>query len=951
MSDKLVDEYLRADDTARARYGERVLVFMQCGGFYEVYDVVDAETSKPLSVCERQLYLKVTQKRTDHRPIFMAGIPLDSIGRYRSMLVERHYTVLTIQQAESDASMRTLHGVDSPGFVEDHAESGIAVGLLAGTTAYVARYDVQLNELRLFESTDDARAVRAGLAELGGCVEIKVYLEETAAVAPLSFEDTFSDIAVHITHLEGKRRYLYDRSWQRRSLESFYARYSGVGEDIVGKVGLRDVPAPHVAALILLLGFVRDHDKTCVQTLPLPACGSVDRPVRLLGGAASRLNVLEAPRNGMTLFQRLGMHVRTPMGMRCLRARLCAPLTDVDALESRYDEIDAARVLVPEGDDMDVALKRLKDLTKMAHRVRRGRVHVREVVHTVDAFRRARDILVPLSTDNFSAPPCLSDVMSRDDGGVELPLPQLPGVAPPPAAAKRPATGSEIPAAALQALEKMLLTAGPLVNDRELPFAEALAPMRQDALDACEAVAALQREIDCRIGVHNATRLTQGGGITRVTMSAARGRMARDAGYDVSIGKKDAHIEGAAIAKLLHDMQGRQVDVDEEIARLLGELVDRLNAAFFVEHADAVAECIGQIDMAHGLARLSLLKGYCRPVLDAQADAGAVELRALRHPILEELVDAHGHAYVRNDVTLSAQESMLLYGVNSAGKSSLLKSVAVAVLMAQCGFFVAADAMKLAPYGHIAIHIGGVDDMFRAQSTFVHEVEELRGVLAASRVDGARTLFLADELGNSTEDTSALRLVAAMLHTLYLRRVTTVLATHMFALQDNAYIKGLRGLRNYHLKVDFDDGIVFQRTLQPGLPAIREYGCRIAAKLLVDDNEMVRALMSDWHDHHEQRMVGCRYNRHVFAEACCVCSYRPTAPHHKPVAWHHIREQCTAIGSLLPDNRPLHASTNLVPVCDECHIAIHRGKVDVLGYEETTDGRRLILHDHRTSEA
>ena len=383
--------------------------------------------------------------------------------------------------------------------------------------------------------------------------------------------------------------------------------------------------------------------------------------------------------------------------------------------------------------------------------------------------------------------------------------------------------------------------------------------------------------------------------------------------------------------------------------RLLDELVARLNDLFFVEHADAIAETVGVIDVAHGLGRLSLARGYCRPTLDGESDAGCIALRALRHPILEGLVDANGHAYVRNDVALSARESMLLYGVNSAGKSSLLKAIATAVLMAQCGLFVAADAMRLAPYSRIAIHIGGTDDMYRAQSTFVREVEELREVLAASRADGPRTLFLADELGNSTEDTSAVRLVAATLHTLYLRKATLVLATHMFSLQDNAYVRGLTGVRNCHLKVDFANGIVFERTLQPGLPATRDYGVRIAEKLLVDDEDMLRALTSDWHDHRERWMSGSRYNRHVFADACCVCGYRPTEAHHKPVAWHHIREQSTAVDGLLPDNRPLHASANLMSVCEQCHAAIHAGLVEVGGYEETADGRRLVVRDRRAS--
>ena len=71
----------------------------------------------------------------------------------------------------------------------------------------------------------------------------------------------------------------------------------------------------------------------------------------------------------------------------------------------------------------------------------------------------------------------------------------------------------------------------------------------------------------------------------------------------------------------------------------------------------------------------------------------------------------------------------MLYGVNAGGKSSLMKSVGLNVIMAQAGMFVAADDFYYNPYHSIFTRIGNQDNIFKSQSTFEVEMSELRNII------------------------------------------------------------------------------------------------------------------------------------------------------------------------------------------------------------------------------
>lgn len=929
MAPPLTEEYIDLSETTRAKYGERSLVFLQCGGFYEAYDVSDASVSRPLGICERELYLKVVKRSNG---VYAAGVPLESLARYRTMLLEKGYTVVIVDQV--DGTERQVTAIVSPGFDDDANESAAGAILIVDACAHVARYDVQTNRLdmRVAKANTALQAIEAArqcLYETGRCTEIEVHLDTTERLDDGDIAARFPQTALHVRDVRalGRRRYVYNEAWQRRCLESHFGRHVAFGACIFEKLGLRDASPASVAALIFLVNFVRDHNPAMLNIIPVPNRSLEDDcEVKLLHGVVDTLNVMQG---NVTIFGILGEDVRTQMGDAALRARLCRPTSDVDVLTARYDEIETMqawrREMADDDSRLDAALRGARNLAKLACRTRRGILRIHEVAALIETHRCAKEALligsmVLRSTAEEDSIAALTDALAVCDARFDVEGEY--GIA--------------------------------RDDDGEVHR------KRRVCKDAMTTVNSIKTAIDTA-----STHTTRSGALVRLVggpssgyqlqTTPSRAKALQKHGYTfATVNATTVRVTNPEVGAALDALATARCEFDECCTTVFETTCAALNRDYFSLHADAIARAVGELDAVRSLSAVASRYRFCRPSLDGERAGGAFSANALRHPIIEKLVDARGCTYVSNDVLLHSDHSILLYGVNSVGKSSLLKAAACAVLMAQSGSFVAATECTVAPYRAIAMHIGGADDMYRAQSSFVREVEQLRTVLRASRTYGPRVLFFADELGNTTEDTSATKLVASLLHTLYTRGASLFVATHMFALQENAVVSGLVGLRNHHLAVEFTDngGVCFDRTLKTGLPPVREYGCRIAEHLIVDDPAFVTLLRSERHngaaDRFDRMRRPSRYNRHLFAEACSVCEYRPQNERELPIAWHHIEGQCTASDGVVPSGRNVHASSNLMPVCQACHQDIHRGLITVRGYVETGVGRELRFERTQT---
>jgi DNA mismatch repair protein MutS len=239
------------------------------------------------------------------------------------------------------------------------------------------------------------------------------------------------------------------------------------------------------------------------------------------------------------------------------------------------------------------------------------------------------------------------------------------------------------------------------------------------------------------------------------------------------------------------------------------------------ERVRALAAELAQLDVAQSLATVAREHDWTRP----EPHAGlALELEASRHPVVERFV----REFVPNDVRLDPDvvQLVILTGPNMAGKSTLLRQVALAVLLAQAGSFVPARRARIGVADRIFTRVGASDSLVTGESTFMVEMRETAAIL---REASPRSVVLLDEIGRGTSTFDGLSIawaVAEHLHDAPGLRPRTLFATHYHELADLAGLKPR--VRNFHFACSEAGGdLAFLRRMEPGA-ASRSYGIEVA---------------------------------------------------------------------------------------------------------------------------
>lgn len=228
-------------------------------------------------------------------------------------------------------------------------------------------------------------------------------------------------------------------------------------------------------------------------------------------------------------------------------------------------------------------------------------------------------------------------------------------------------------------------------------------------------------------------------------------------------------------------------------------------------------EC-SEVDVVSALAWLSLEEKYCRPQFSENC---ALKLKASRHPVVEQTVKKN---FVANDIELRPHSCLLLTGPNMAGKSTLMRQVALIAILAQMGSFVPCDDALLPIFDSIFTRIGASDQLSEGLSTFMVEMTETSAMLKNATQN---SLVILDEVGRGTSTFDGMCLAQAILeHLLSEVNSLTFFATHYHELTslDESFGK----IVNAHMTVAERSGeIRFLHTLARG-PALKSYGVQVA---------------------------------------------------------------------------------------------------------------------------
>jgi DNA mismatch repair protein MutS len=265
---------------------------------------------------------------------------------------------------------------------------------------------------------------------------------------------------------------------------------------------------------------------------------------------------------------------------------------------------------------------------------------------------------------------------------------------------------------------------------------------------------------------------------------------------------------------------------------LYEQLLDHLQS--FLAPLAALARALAALDALAALAERAATLNWCRPEF---VPYPCIEIEAGRHPVVEaRLLETGGGAFIPNHCRLDAKTKMLVItGPNMGGKSTFMRQVALALLLAAMGSYVPAAACRLGPVDAIHTRIGAADDLANAQSTFMVEMTEAAAIVHAAT---DASLVLMDEVGRGTSTFDGLALASAIAAQLHDRnRAFTLFATHYFELTEFP-AKHERAVNVHVGAVESGHDIVFLHQIEPG-PASRSYGVQVA-RLAGMPNSLVR---------------------------------------------------------------------------------------------------------------
>ena len=405
------------------------------------------------------------------------------------------------------------------------------------------------------------------------------------------------------------------------------------------------------------------------------------------------------------------------------------------------------------------------------------------------------------------------------------------------------------------------------------------------------------------------------------------------------------------MSKTLQDLKEEwQRETQKTLLKMLKSLTERFFMIF-----RPLCTCLSEIDFHSTCAFHAFYKKYCAPYIvenskntdndfDEKVDKSFLRCKDLRHPIVEVL-DA-SVPFIGNDVSLGESDKetgMLLYGLNAAGKSTLMKSIAIAIIMAQAGMYVPASEFSFYPYKSLFSRITRGDDIQRGQSTFMIEMQELRNILKRS---DQNSLIIGDELCSGTESASALGIVAAGLHTLcHENKATFIFTTHLHDLTKISKIEDLynnKQLAICHLHVEYDQvthKLIYDRKLKNG-QGLSIYGLEVCKALDLGPcfielaNEIRQEVLSQERDTSFYKKT--RYNGKFYVDQCSICKKKAQEVHH--IFFQKDADEHGFIDRLHKDKL-----YNLMNVCESCHDAIHREDIVVKGYIKTSEGIELQI--------
>ncbi len=249
-----------------------------------------------------------------------------------------------------------------------------------------------------------------------------------------------------------------------------------------------------------------------------------------------------------------------------------------------------------------------------------------------------------------------------------------------------------------------------------------------------------------------------------------------------SMSRQTVFIEPAVVVPLNNRLRQVEIEIEEEIERLLTETSRFLQTQ--IKEFETCFEGLQCYDVIMSFGQLSL-------ILEAQSfefSEGEIQLRNAFNPVmllslaptLKELPQLRSQIkLVKNDLNLSASDSriLLLSGPNAGGKTVLLKTIGLAAQMARCGLPICVGSgSRIGFFKEIHVVMGDAQSVGTQLSTFAGHLKKLQ---EATYLTGSESLVLVDEICGATDPEEGSALARAFIEEFLDHKILGIVTSHL----------------------------------------------------------------------------------------------------------------------------------------------------------------------------
>ncbi|WP_441286929.1 DNA mismatch repair protein MutS [Sorangium sp. KYC3313] len=825
---KKLTPVMRQYEDAKALHPDAIL-FFRMGDFYEMFN-------DDAVLVSRALNLTLTSRNKgepDESP--MAGVPHHAAHGYIARLLALGHKVAICEQCGDPSKIK--------GLVPRQVVRVVTPGLVTETEQLDARANHYL------AAVDGGGAPRGDALGAGGPYGLSLLDLSTGELSATSVPDAATLlaelaradprealIARDLPDVRAAAASLACRAALRDDEELDSAQVASILDDAaiepISAAALAEHPLPAVRAAARALRFARRCSPGARIPVRRIAPHDTSGTLRIDETAQAHLELVRAADGGRrgTLLDVIDCTV-TPGGARLLRRRLLSPLADLAGIRRRLDEVELFVSHPRARGELRQALGGVGDLERLSVRALLGEATPRDLGLLRDGLTAA-----PAAIAAVRSIPDLGKAAARSDDGAAARGNDAAAVG----SSAEPLLAE---AAALDVVADVCAELTAALIERPPPNTREGGIFREG----------YDKELDDARGVEkNATELILALEAKLRTQTAApslRVKYTRVFGWYIEVTR-------AHIAKVPETFRRKQTVATGEryTSDELDELADKIEhagaralereTALFDRLRALVAKSEGRLralarklaawDVAAALADVAHRNDYVRPHVTA---GEALAIRDGRHPVVERYAAA-GH-FVPNDtrLDLSGERLWLITGPNMAGKSTLMRQVALIVVLAQMGSYVPAREAEIGLVDRILSRVGASDNVARGESTFMVEMRETAEIL---RDATRRSLVILDEIGRGTSTYDGLAIAWAVAEHLFdAIGCRALFATHYHELTELS--ARAPGIANYSVAArEHGDDVIFLHKLEAG-PASRSYGVAVARLAGVPEGVLARA--------------------------------------------------------------------------------------------------------------